>query len=208
MKNRNKKRFLRNLVVLLLLVCGMGNLKNCLTKEVFYNDIQISRDLKSDIPLFFQSDKKWADKAYGNSDMENSGCGPTCLSMVCCGLTGNTKWTPDKVAEMAQKEGYYIEGVGTSWELMTTGAEKLGIHGEELSLDQNCIQSSLKEGHPIICAMGPGDFTTEGHFIVLVGLTEEGKLIINDPNSKENSERAWDPEQVMGQMKNLWRYEV
>lgn len=206
MKNRNKKRILRNAWVLLLLIIGFGVLKGQLAEEVFYNDIQVSRNLKSDIPLFLQSDKKWADKAYGNSDMGTSGCGPTCLSMVYCGLTGDRSWTPDKVATMAQEEGYYVEGVGTSWALMTAGAEELGIHGEELALDENSIKNALKEEHPIICAMGPGDFTTEGHFIVLVGLTEEGKLIVNDPNSRKNSEKAWELKQVMGQIKNLWIY--
>lgn len=27
--------------------------------------------------------------------MEENGCGPTCLSMVYCGLTGDDRWDPD-----------------------------------------------------------------------------------------------------------------
>lgn len=171
-----------------------------------YNEFHISRDLNGEIPLFLQSDERWADRKYGSSDMEISGCGPTCLSMVWCGLTGETKWDPYAVAKMAEKEGYYIKGVGTSWELMTFGAQKMGLNAEELTFDENHIRDALKNGQPIICAMGPGDFTTEGHFIVLVDVTEDGRIVVNDPNSVENSERSWELNNLMGQIKNLWVY--
>ena len=39
--------------------------------------------------------------------------------------------------------------------------------------------------------MGPGEFTSNGHFIVLTGL-QNGRLKINDPNSRKNSEKTWD----------------
>ncbi len=64
----------------------------------------------------------------------------------------------------------------------------------------------LKKGNPIICSMGPGDFTTAGHFIVLVGV-EEGKIKVNDPNSKERSSKLWDYETLEPQIKNLWVFE-
>ena len=51
--------------------------------------------------------------------------------------------------------------------------------------------------------MGPGDFTTTGHFIVLVGY-ENGKIKVNDPNSIKNSEKEWTYEQIKDQIRNLW----
>lgn len=140
--------------------------------------------------------------------MEISGCGPTCLSMVWCGLTGGTKWDPYAVAKMAEEEGYYVKGAGTSWEIMTSGAREMGLEGKELTFDENHIREALEKGQPIICAMGPGDFTTEGHFIVLVDTTEDGRIVVNDPNSVENSERSWELSDLMSQMKNLWAYQV
>jgi len=160
------------------------------------------------IPRLYQTDRRWAEKQYGTNVMEINGCGPTCLSMVYCGLTGDTKWNPYAVAKMAEENGYYVPGVGTSWDLMTEGAKKLGLKGEQMGLSENAIRNSLESGSPIICAMGPGDFTTEGHFIVLTGVNEEGKIIVNDPNSEELSEKTWDLERLMGQMKNLWRYKI
>lgn len=39
--------------------------------------------------------------------------------------------------------------------------------------------------------MRPGDFTTIGHFILLTGV-EDGKIKVNDPNSKIRSSKLWD----------------
>lgn len=56
--------------------------------------------------------------------------------------------------------------------------------------------------------MKPGDFTTTGHFIVLTGLTDDGKLMINDPNSITRSEKRWDIDTIVGQAKSAWTYTV
>ena len=56
--------------------------------------------------------------------------------------------------------------------------------------------------------MGPGDFTNQGHFIVLSGLTEDGKVLINDPNSKINSRKKWDLNTIINQMNAAWSFWV
>ena len=33
---------------------------------------------------------------------------------------------------------------------------------------------------------------------------KDGKFIVNDPNSPENSEKLWSYEQIQGQIRNLW----
>ena len=73
----------------------------------------------------------------------------------------------------------------------------------EIPLVEKRIFDNLEAGNPIICAMGKGDFTTSGHYIVLVG-TENGLIRVNDPNSYENSETLWSYEQIEGQIRNLW----
>ena len=82
------------------------------------------------IPLLLQWDERWGYETYGSSMMAITGCGPTSLSMVVCGLTGDTSWNPLAVAAFSEREGYYVPGEGTSWELMTTGAEALGVRAE------------------------------------------------------------------------------
>ena len=136
-----------------------------------------------------------------------TGCGPTCLSMVWCGLSGDTKWDPLTMARYAEREGYYVKGAGTAWDLMTAGAADLGLTVREIVFDGDHILTWLAGGNPIICAMRPGDFTTTGHFIVLSGVDEYGKVKVCDPNSIINSEKTWDVEELIPQIKNLWAYE-
>jgi len=169
--------------------------------------IDISGDVTDGkIPLFIQWDERWGYKTYGDDFLAVTGCGPTALSMVCVGLTGNLNMNPYAVAKMAQADGYYVNGSGSSWDMMTGLAGDLGLSANELGLDADTIRSKLRGGHPIICIMGPGDFTTTGHFIVLTGVKSNGDVIVNDPNSRKNSDKSWNLEEIMSQMKNLWVY--
>lgn len=163
---------------------------------------------KGTIPLFLQWDKRWGYETYGSDFLAVTGCGPTCLSMVACGLTGETKWNPLAVARMAEEDGYYVEGAGSSWELMSEGATQMGLTVENIVYDGEHIIQALKAGTPIICIMRPGDFTTSGHFIVLSGVDEKGNVTVCDPNSKINSGKTWEVADLLPQIKNLWGYRL
>jgi hypothetical protein len=162
-------------------------------------------ELKTQYPLLMQWDKRWGYVSYGDSCIGLAGCAPTCMSMVIVALTNNAQATPDAVAAYAQKAGYYLDSVGTSWSFMTEGASHFGIKGSELNLSKGTVLSELQAGHPIICSMRPGDFTSQGHFIVLVGV-QDGKIIVNDPNSTERSNVLWDFDVLQPQIKNLWAF--
>ena len=99
-----------------------------------------------------------------------------------------------------------MKGAGSAWDMMTELAEELGLWAEEMVFDEEHIMNTLEEGSPIICIMGPGDFTTSGHFIVLTGVDSNGEILVNDPNSLSNSERSWKLEDLMSQIRNLWSY--
>lgn len=157
-------------------------------------------------PVFFQYDDRWKDEKYGDGTMEFTGCGPTCLSMVVCGLTETDDYDPVTVARLADKWGYYAAGAGSKWTLMSEGAEQLGLTVHEVTFDENHIREELMEGRPIICVVGPGDFTTTGHFIVLCEVEEDGRILIHDPNSEANCRRTWGLDELMPQIKNLWSY--
>ena len=158
-----------------------------------------------EIPLLLQWDERWGYAFYADDMIAVNGCGPTAIAMVAAGLTGNNTVTPYKVAQFSAENGYFAGDSGTSWSLMTEGAQQFGIYGEEMELSESEIFSALENGHPVICSMRPGDFTTTGHFIVLTGV-EDGKIRVNDPNSRIRSEKLWDYSRLEYQINNLWVY--
>lgn len=155
------------------------------------------------VPLFLQWDPQWGCLEYGGKCAALTGCGPVCLSMAAYYLTGDKAYSPDKMIGFAKKGGYYAPGSGSSWTLISEGGVELGFEVTELPLVKSRIFRELEAGWPIICAMGKGDFTTSGHFIVLTGV-EDGLLRVNDPNSRANSEKLWKFEDIEGQFRNLW----
>lgn len=200
---RRKKGCFRLLWMILLLIIGWRLLTGGI-QLVKYLTLSAGNDT---IPLYLQTDRQWASKPYGDGTMSENGCGPTCLSMVYCGLTGDEYWNPYVLACHAEKEGYYVFGSGTAWSMMTELAQELGLTVLDVPFSQQGIKEILQEGSPIICSMGPGDFTTTGHFIVLTGITNDGGIIIRDPNSRKNSKKIWQLDQLMPQIKNLWGYD-
>lgn len=158
-------------------------------------------------PLLLQWDERWGYGYYGDGEntLAVSGCAPTALAMIVAGLTGDASNTPYEIAQYAQAEGYYVSGIGTSWDLITWGCQHFGVYGETISLSEESVFSTLESGTPIACSMRPGDFTTGGHFIVLTGI-EDGKIRVNDPNSIVRSNQLWDYEVLAGQIKNLWAF--
>lgn len=164
-------------------------------------------DLTGSVPLFIQWDSRWGYVPYGDNVIGLSGCGPTCLSMVTVYLTGDTKYSPDYIADFAAKQGYYEDNSGTTWSLFTEGCEKFGLQAEELPLNYTSMVNALEDDKPIICSMNPGDFTAVGHFIVIKDI-EDGKFIINDPNSRSRSSRPWSYEELEWQIRNLWEFSL
>ena len=155
------------------------------------------------VPLFMQWDKRWGYIKYSGDVAGLTGCGPVCLSMVAYYLTKDPDMSPDQIMKFATSHGYSTNGNGSKWTLISKGGEKLGFDVTELPLDETRIVNNLQAGVPIICVMGPGHFTTTGHFIVLTGY-EDGKISVNDPNSHKNSERTWTYDEIKDEIRNIW----
>ena len=155
------------------------------------------------VPLLMQFDPRWGYEKYGSDYLAITGCGPTCLAMAGLYLTGEESMRPDRIAGFAQRNGYYASGYGSSWTLISEGAQQLGLTARELPLVKKKMVDALEAGNPVILAMGPGDFTSSGHYIVLTAV-EDGAFRVNDPNSRANSEKLWTYEELEGQIRNIW----
>ena len=169
-------------------------------------EIDLSQEAAQEtVPLLIQWDSRWGYESYGDGLIGYTGCGPTCLSMVALYLIGDANLTPLYVANWADASRYYVNGAGSTWTLMADGCSDLGLTAQELTLSENAMKKALDQGMPIICNVGPGDFTESGHFLVLTGYTDEG-FTLNDPNSLLRSAQIWSYETLSSQIRCLWAY--
>ena len=187
--------------------------KNSETIDFVYNypqlkdevwNIDLTEESQSDqVPLLMQWDERWGYITYNGGMRGYGGCGPTTLSMVVLYLTRDASATPAAVAAYAESAGYCVPGSGSTWSLIKEGCEHYGLHASEVAMVENRIRDKLDEGCPVVVNVGPGDFTDSGHYMVIVGYDDQG-FIINDPNSRTNSEKRWTFDQLNGQVRNLW----
>ena len=156
-----------------------------------------------EIPYLLQYDSRWAYHRYGSSYMGYTACGPTCLSMAALALTGNSAYTPPYVADWAEANGHYVPGAGTAWTLFTSGAAAFGLNGQAISAGRTDLAERLERGEIIVASMLPGDFTTSGHFILIVSSEALG-FRVYDPNSMALSRRYWTYDDLAPQIAQLW----
>ncbi|KIR02680.1 hypothetical protein P261_01495 [Lachnospiraceae bacterium TWA4] len=177
-------------------------------KDEAIENIDISSEYKQgEIPIFLQFDKRWGRKIYGINPMGVSGCGPTSISMVYVGLTGDTTKNPAEVAEFCLENNYYVKGAGTSWKLMTTGAKKLGLNASKVKISKERMISELQDGHVLIASVKAGDFADSGHFIVINSYDEsEDGFYVHNSLRTSDSKKVWDYETLKGQFKAMWSY--
>ena len=143
------------------------------------------------IPLYIQTE--YSHIPYGTGSIADCGCGPTAFAMVASYLTGSTITPVDAVAWCGNS--YYKAGEGTYWSYFQAAASHFGCGSVTQTMDANAVLQALSEGRPVISSQGPGLFTSAGHFIVLRGLTADGKVLVNDPNDSESKNyvnRAFD----------------
>ena len=174
----------------------------------FMKDAQQEVDLSvyencTQVPHLLQWDMQWGYARYGDNILALNGGGPTCLSMVSIYVLQDTKYTPQYIASFSEENDYYIEGVGTSWSLISEGGVALGMDVQEIPLVWNIIKEHLDAGEPVICIMGPGDFTDDGQFVVLSAAKDDMVKVLT-PNSVTLSEGLWSFEQIESQIQNLW----
>lgn len=175
-----------------------------------YKDKPCAQTIGSDlepgkIPLLIQWDERWGYATYGKSNIAISGCGPTCMAMVVAGLTQDASITPEKVATYSNANGYIDENDNTLWLFMQEAAGNWGLQTREVPLVESTVQEALQAGHPIICSVTEGDFTQNGHFIVLTGY-DNGMVTVNDPFSNKNSEKKWVFSEIQDQISGMWAY--
>lgn len=146
-----------------------------------------------EVIYYNQLDERWADTMYGTSGtIGEAGCGPTAMAIVTSTLTG-TPHDPVELSEWSVANGHRCEGNGSYHSLIPAAAEAYGLSWESVPRDDpQAMVDALADGTLVVAIMAKGHFTNSGHFIVLRGVTAEGKILVADPASRKRSEQEWD----------------
>ena len=159
--------------------------------------------------IYNQNDPQWNDKIYsGSTTIGEAGCGPSAMAMIITALTGS-KVTPIDTAEYAAKNGIFVEGHGSSHAIASTLSDHWGLSATGIKADVAAINEVLRSNGLILAvANGGAPYTTGGHFIVIRGVTEDGKWMVGDSNGAgggmENSAQEWDSSSILVNGVDLW----
>jgi hypothetical protein len=160
-------------------------------------------DTDGDFVHYYQYNYK---DSYGyGTTIASSGCGPTAMAMVLTKMTGK-KVTPVDTANWSLNNGHRVKNNGTAWSFFGAIAPQYGISCQQMGVSKSNIIDNLKAGKMLIMSMGPGHFTKGGHYIVLRGITEDGRIIVADPNSETRSHQTWDVSVFLNEGKQIWAF--
>lgn len=164
---------------------------------------------------YLQIDKRWKSLPYRvkgeTSTIGGSGCGPTSAAMLIETLTGKT-FTPVDACKWSVDHGYKALNQGTYYSYFVPQFKLFGISckqllGSRLSNQpthaiHEQVKQYLSEGYYIIALMGPGLWTSSGHFVVVWNWDD--KVRINDPASTKDARLNGDPARFKKEVRNYW----
>lgn len=128
------------------------------------------------VPQYFQ--QSYPKTRYGNyGTVSSHGCGITSIAMVYSYLL-DKEIMPD---ELAAEYGRFNTEHGSSHALFETTANDYGLAVEKVYKWQDVVEA-LENGCVVISNVRENLFTAGGHFIVYYGITEEGRILVRDPN--------------------------
>lgn len=151
----------------------------------------------TEVVYFNQLDERWKNEPYGSDKIGTHGCGPTAMSIVVSSLTDETV-DPPHMAQWSVDNGGYCPGNGSYHKLIPDAAKAWGLSCEG-DLSAQGIVDALSGGKLVVVIMSKGHFTSSGHFIVLRGVTSEGKILVADPASVKRSNQEWNLSLIMNE---------
>lgn len=132
------------------------------------------------VPHYHQSE--YPDIRYGNGTIATSGSSVAALAMVATYMTDHV-YTPADIADYAVQYG------GSHYKRLEKVSDLMQIPWKR-ALNVNEALKAVREGKIAIALMGSRSvFPGGNHFIVLTGVTEDGKIWVLDPDDRDYS--AW-----------------
>jgi hypothetical protein len=170
---------------------GLRQFVEDLDEYISYEGL-VFADGATEVVYFNQLDGRWKNAPYGTDNIGGYGCGPTTMSIVISTLTG-ASYDPVYMAEWAYQNGYWAQGDGSYHSLIAGSATAFGLSVSGCTpAEPQRVLDALADGQLVVALMAPGHFTRSGHYIVLRGVTADGKILVADPASMSRSQQAWD----------------
>lgn len=140
--------------------------------EPVQTEPEVLRTVYEQVPRFDQT--AYAGILYRSGTVATSGSNITSLAMVASYLTGH-EYTPDYLADS------FANFIGNSMEWLEYASDQLQLPWERAANIDVTIQA-LREGKIAIALMNERSLFMDGqHFVVFTGVTEDGKILVNDP---------------------------
>lgn len=116
---------------------------------------------------------------YGkHGSIASHGCGISSVTMLYSYLLD----TELDIVEMAKTFGKYNTPTGSSWSLFENTAKHFNIPEPTCTYSRKEVINALENGQMVIALQRGGLFADGGHFILLTGIAEDGKITVNDSN--------------------------
>lgn len=132
------------------------------------------------VVYYNQGDSPWGNHRFrgpnGTNKIRTAGCGPTSMAICISTITGK-KVTPIQTCDWAAKQGHYHQGAGWDHSTPAAIAKHWNLKCQGLGYNKSNLKKALKQGKMIVAIMAPGHFTKGGHYIVLYGLSKDGKKL-------------------------------
>ena len=135
-----------------------------------------------------QYDSRWGSIVFtstGNKSqtIRNSGCGPTAAADVVATLKDKSV-TPKTLAALAVNKGYRTANSGTAWGFFKYLAQVYGFSKFVQTSSLATMKACLDAGGYVVCSMGPGYWTSGGHYIC-AWKYDSAYIYCNDPASSK-----------------------
>ena len=175
-----------------------------------FNDYNVYLDTAlGPMSYYNQHDSHWGSYLYGGKDsISKYGCGPTTAAMIVSAFGNvNGSITPKEMANWSAAYGYYAPKSGSYHDYIPAVLSAFDLIVDSVSAENRTpagLADLLNNGHILVALMGKGALTNGGHFIIITKQNPNGTVSIADPNSYPNTQKEWDPAQLMRELKKYY----
>jgi hypothetical protein len=146
-----------------------------------------------------------------------AGCGPTCAAMIIASIKAPLI-NPIHTSQWSLEHGYKALKQGTyhsyfvpqfdAYAVLSTRLNSSNNYGNKNNTVAQLVMAELKKGNWVVACMGPGIWTSSGHYIVVYGCDDDGYVYINDPASSRASRAKNTFANLVDQGKYYWSVTV